>query len=176
MSAFHADDWGSNPHSSIYNSHVLSLCACSSPGSVVHALQQIRRRDVFQGAVHGFHATDRELAVERVIRLMTAQNHLAERQGLPAARHPCLSRLPVAAPHAAHAGGDRGEECGAQGSCCSTALPQRSRSIGSMSSATPMTVWKRCTDECRGGSCRPAARNRMRGVGFEPTNSFENGP
>lgn len=114
MSAFHADDWGSNPHSSIYNSHVLSLCACSSPGSVVHALQQIRRRDVFQGAVHGFHAIDRELAVERVIRLMTAQNHLAERQGLPAARHPCLSRLPVAAPHAAHAGGDRGEECGAQ--------------------------------------------------------------
>ena len=28
-------------------------------------LQQIRRRDVFQGAVHGFHAIDRELAVER---------------------------------------------------------------------------------------------------------------
>jgi len=89
----------------------------------VHALQQIRRRDVFQGAVHGFHAIDRELAVERVISLMTAQNHLAERQGLPAARHPAspvflpqrrtpLTQEAIAERSVVHSG-----------SCCSTALP-----------------------------------------------------
>lgn len=68
---------------------------------------------MFSRAPSGFHAIDRELAVERVIRLMTAQNHLAERQGLPAARRPCTSVF-LSQRRIAHAGGDRGEECGAQ--------------------------------------------------------------